>query len=296
MVVDSKQSQVSLASRKWQRMELPKVRHAACDILELMKNEEVQPGEEPEHMVADIKDAFFLLPNYPSERRFFVVSFKNKYYTWLKVAQGSTAAPLTWARVAAAITRMTMAILRSDRCRMSTYVDDPLLSCFGSPETRRQHFAITLLTWGALRLPLSLSKAKLGKSIMWISGCFTKIPRGIRVTIKQELLDDVKNMIMLMLSQNLVKVKKVESLDGKLVHISSLVKTVRPFLTDLRGAIHSKNSTAPQGMIWVKQIRHVLPWAHALVSERVGKLQRDYFTAIYHGIYEEIEVNLDASP
>ena len=103
MVVDSKQSMVPQASRKWQRMQLPTIRHAVYDMLELLKDDDkhsMKGPEELEHMIADVKDAFFLVPNFPQERRFFVVSFRGKYYTWLKSAQGSTAAPLTWARVA----------------------------------------------------------------------------------------------------------------------------------------------------------------------------------------------------
>ena len=73
LVIDSKQSQVSKASRKFQRIELPKIIHAVWDMLELCQLDHSNPSHELEHMVADFKDAFFLLPNCRAERQFFAV-------------------------------------------------------------------------------------------------------------------------------------------------------------------------------------------------------------------------------
>ena len=100
------------------------------------------PSHQLEHMVAYFKDAFFTLPNCRSERQFFAVQFAGKIFIFLKTAQGSTVAPLTWARVAALITRLTMSVLGSETCRMSTYVDDPLISGFGNTLHRSRCFAM----------------------------------------------------------------------------------------------------------------------------------------------------------
>ena len=296
LVIDSKQSQVSKASRKFQRMELPKIIHAVWDMLELCQLEHSNPSHELEHMVADFKDTFFLLPNCRAERQFFAVKFLGDYFIFLKTAQGSTAAPLTWARVAALITRLTMSVLGPDTCRMNTYVDDPLISCFGVKEHRNKSFTLTLLVWGALRLPLSLQKAKINAEITWITGLFKRYPGGITVSIKEELLTDIGQMVTDMLKVNLVKMKTLMSLDGKLVHVASSVQTVRPFLTDLRGALYAKETNAPTGMVWTRQFRHVLFWLKALMTGEYGALERDYVTAVYHGLTDEIEINLDASP
>ena len=294
MVVDSKRSGVSKACKKWQRTQLPTILHAVWDLMELLAS--CQSHEELEHLIADFKDAFFIVPNKKLERKFFVVLFRGKYYVFLRTAQGSKGAPLTWARVAALITRLTISVLGASETRISTYADDPMVSSVGTPEERNKTFALALLMWGALGLPLSLSKAKKDKAVTWISGTFQSIPGGIRVGIKQELLDDVLQITTEMLQSNLVLKKQLESLDGKLVHISSLVPTVRPFLGDLRAAYHTTNSNAPRDKVWTKQIIHVLLWIKALLTGTVGDFARNYYVAAYHEESEIAEINLDASP
>ena len=230
MVVDSKESGVSGACRKWQLIQLPTIQHAVWDHMELLQSS--TPGQELEHMIADFKDAFFLIPNKHEERRYFVVQFQNLYYVFLKTAQGSKAAPLTWARVAALITRLTMSVLGTTQARINTYVDDPLVSTIGTKQQRDRCFALAILVWGALGLPLSLTKASRGNAVTWISGTFQNIPGGVRVGIKQDLLTDVLMSVETMLKHNQNRRKDVRSLEGKLSHISSLVPTVKPFLND----------------------------------------------------------------
>ena len=154
---------------------------------------------------------------------------------------------------------------------------------------------MALMVWGALGLPLSLTKAKIGKEITWISGHFSRIPGGICVEIKAELLKDILQNVNLMLKANLVKKKDVRSLEGKLTHVASLVSIIRPFLTDLRGAIYGK-AKAPPHRVWTKQIKHVLLWVRSLIMGHAGRLQKQYFTDVYHGTADAIEINLDASP
>ena len=294
MVVDSKESWVARVCRRWQKMELPTHLHAIWDMLELLEHAQPDDGMDLEHMLSDFKDAFFLVPNHRSERRFFVVLYRSEYYVFLKTAQGSRAAPLTWVRVAALITRLTMSVIGQQTCRMSTYVDDPLTSCYDTKAERRKKFAVILLLWGALRLPLSLQKAKINSDMTWTSATFKNLPGGVQVGIKEELLQDILQSTYKMMEHNLIRIKDVQSLDGKLVHVSSLVNTVRPFLTDLRAAMKAKAS--PTGFIWTKQILHVLAWIQALLGGAVGNLTRNYMVDSYFKRNEEIQINLDASP
>ena len=166
----------------------------------------------------------------PDERKFFAATFRGKVYVFVRTTQGSRGAPLTWARVAALITRLTMSVLGPEQNRMSTYVDDPLISSVGTQKERHRHFALALMVWGALRLPLSLKKAKIGKEITWISGHFVPMEGGVIVQLKQELLDDILQMIQAMLQSNLLKIKDVRSLDGKLTHVASLISTSKKSL------------------------------------------------------------------
>ena len=66
-------------------------------------------------------------------------------YVLLKTTQVSRGAPLTWARLAALITRLTIIVIGVDRSRIATYVDDPIILTVGSRPQRRRTFATALL-------------------------------------------------------------------------------------------------------------------------------------------------------
>ena len=187
-----------------------------------------------------------------------------------------------------------MSVIGTAKARISTYVDDPLISAFGTKTFRDRQFAIVLLIWGALWFPLSLTKAKRGKTITWTSGVFESTPEGIRVGIKEEIRLDVLSSSKAMVKVNVLKIKELHSFVGKLVHIASIVFTLRPFLTDLHAAIYTVDSKAPPGCIWLKQILHVLWWIIALLD---GKpITRHYLLAVHLGTGRDLEINLDASP
>ena len=67
--------------------------------------------EEIELLIADISDAFWLPPLHSSERRFFVSRFRGKWYVFLRTAQGSRGAPLSWAALAALLARCIQGLL-----------------------------------------------------------------------------------------------------------------------------------------------------------------------------------------
>ena len=82
---------------------------------------------------------------------------------------------------------------------------------------------------------------------------------------------------------------------GKLVCIASLIYTLRPFLSDIFAAIYSEGEyNAPPGCAWVKQIRHVLLWLVALLSNGPS-LQRHYLLSVYKGQGDNVEMCFDAS-
>jgi hypothetical protein len=303
IVVDSKRSCISRASRRFERCLLPRVTDCIDDMLALL--DAAEPDELVELMVADFSDAFFILPLRPAERRFFVVQFRGSYYVFLRSTQGSRSAPLTWARLAALVARLTQGTLGS-RSRLSVYVDDPLGAYLGTVGVRQRSMAMTLLMWGALKLPLSLSKASRGSTLTWTSAVFRVITDptntrdlGILVRVKPTLVEEVQQQTLTFLTHNVVSIKKLRSYTGKLMHMASLVHTIRPFLTDLYGAIHSKDlaaSGAPSGCVWTRQIHHVLLWMAAFLSERPGSLHKLYPLSAYRRSATRIGMHLDASP
>ena len=97
-----------------------------------------------------------------------------------------------------------------------------------------------------------------------------------------------------MLQSNVVAVKPLRALTGKLVHIASIVYTLRPFLTELHAAIYPRPRGAPRGTVWLKQISHVLTWIIALLDGH--PITRHYLLSVHLGRGKRIELNLDASP
>ena len=301
LVVDSKQSEVSGATRKFERTLLPRGLDVTHDTLDLMASTKynIGPGADDaavEYLIADFKDAFFIMPNHPEERRFFVIQHGGKYIVFLKTTQGSRGAPLTWARLAALVSRFTQAVIGTATARISTYVDDPIVVSVAPKARRDRTFAIVLLLWSALDLPLSLTKAVRGFSVSWTSAKFSPYNGGVQVEVKESIVADAQELTTAMLKQNTTSRKKLRSYVGKLMHIASVVQQVRPFLTDLYAALYSKANTAPRGHIWTKQIMTVLVWINALLSNGVGKLVRRFDLAPYIGSGRQVTMDLDASP
>ena len=298
IVVDTKESKVTKATRKYERSLLPRAIDVTYDVLDLMRAAEKLglSYKDIDFLIADFKDAFFIIPNRSDERKWFVVSFRGEIYVFMRTTQGSRGAPLTWARFAALISRMTQAILDSKSTRINTYVDDPIIVALGPKKERDMKYAMVLLVWSALGLPLSLEKAVRGLAVTWTSAIFTPGPWCVTVEVKRAIIEDVASLVNRFLSKNVIPTKELRSLTGKLTHVASVVMTLRPFLTELYGAQVAERENAPVGCIWRKQIQDVLLWAKAFLEGTPGELKRCYSLSSYTGSGLHVSLELDASP
>ena len=299
MVIDSKQSGVSKATPKRERTQLPRASDVVKDVMGLLAPFAKRSSTEEliEFLIADFRDAFFILPNHPSERRFFAISFDNKILVFKKTTQGSRGAPLTWARLAALVTRLTQSVTRVANSRISTYVDDPIVVAVGSTTQRRRIFATTLLIWSALGLPLALEKAQIGRKVTWTSAVFQPTSHGLEVSVKENIIAETVELCEKFLKSNYVTHKDLRSQIGKAMHIAGLVPTVRPFLNELYAALHDKSRTGPSPQsIWAKQIKHSVTWLLALLYRNKGQLVRSYDLDVYFGRGPTVDMCLDASP
>ena len=252
-----------------------------------------------EWTIADFADAFFIMPLNPEERRYFVACYGGRYYVFNRTTQGSRGAPLTWARLAAQICRLTQGAL-GPKARLCCYVDDPLITMVAEPFERRQMQAMVLLLWSSLRLPLSLKKATAGQKVTWTSGQFSLLTTpewGVEVRVKESIVTDVAEQTATLLKDNVVSLKVLASFTGKVMHICSLIAAMRPFITDLYAALHhSGKSKAPPGCTWTAQIAHVLRWIQVFLSECHGPLARRYWVSAFQQSASRVEITLDASP
>ena len=89
--MDAKQSWVTSATQKRFKSELPRLRDAVNDCLAFMSD--LREDETVEQLVADISDAFWLVPLNPAERQYFVAQFRGQYLVFQSTAQGSRTAP-----------------------------------------------------------------------------------------------------------------------------------------------------------------------------------------------------------
>jgi hypothetical protein len=153
-----------------------------------------------------------------------------------------------------------------------------------------------LLIWSALDFPLSLRKAVRDFSVTWTSAIFTPYPGGLQVQVKEAIVQDAEEMTHKLMLGNTVSKKKLRSYTGKLTHISSVVEAIRPFLTDLYGAIYATSGHAPRGCIWLRQIVHVLTFMAAFLKDKGNRIVRRYDLAPYMRTGLQVTVDLDASP
>ena len=87
---------------------------------------------------------------------------------------------------------------------------------------------------------------------------------------------------------------------GKASSVASIIDVLRPFNTDLYGAMYAEpedmGSTAPHGCIWTKQIDVARHWLKAFLERQSGALTSIYSLTSFMGTGTEVRLRLDASP
>ena len=99
--------------------------------------EDGYPGTAQQLMVLDVKDAIWTFPNSKEERRYLVGKYRNKYYVYLRLAQGSRGAPLAWRRFIALVARLCQAVFLERELMLQVFVDDPIV-CVGARRGSRR--------------------------------------------------------------------------------------------------------------------------------------------------------------
>ena len=108
IIMDSNRSGVKAASKRQYKSVLPRVTDAVSSLLQALNDN--TDGESTEQFVIDATDAFWELGLHPSERRYFVGKIGGSFYVYLRTAQGSRGAPLSWATVFGLICRCVQSL------------------------------------------------------------------------------------------------------------------------------------------------------------------------------------------
>ena len=249
-------------------------------------------------MITDFVEAFWQIPLAPQERKYFVIKYRGAYLVFLRTAQGSRGAPLSWAAIASLIGRTTQSLYITNaghEGRFTIYVDDPLLAMRGS-KTRRRVLALRFIACCiVLGLNLAFPKAQLGTEVLWI-GVVLKIDQDIIIAaIPTDKLEALADIIEKMLSMNLIPLKDVRSLAGKGSNIATLIFAWRPFLSQLWAAMSTVQTNAPPNTVWTRQIEDSLTWMLAFIRQQRGTTQRVFKFNDTFGIAIDLVVTCDAS-
>jgi hypothetical protein len=300
MILDTKASGIKYVTGKSQRVILPRLFDAVLRLLGLMSSAQ-KVGGEVSAFVLDFSDAFWQIPIAEDELRFFCVTALinsiRKYMVLLRAAQGSRAAPLLWARLAALLMRLTQSLFQPADVNLMCFVDDPLAALRGSELERRTQAAIIMLVWEALDFKLAYHKGQLSTTVTWIGGTLTCESNGVRAAVKEAIVQDVKADLQKFARANVISRKELHSLVGKLAHCAGLLIIMRPFLQPLWAALYAECPTgAPLNIIWIKQISTTLQWLNAFFNGAVGGVERFFRLDAFLRQGPIVEIGTDASP
>ena len=303
LVLSLKKARISAATRLTHHSELPRATDAISDGLDLMAD--LQDDEEIEALIADVEDAFWQLSNRPDERKFFVAWIGGFYYIFLRAAQGSRNAGLTWATIMGLLGRFANSLFiqpafrraRSlEECRLQIYVDDPWAVARGTAARRQIIFAKLTALWLVVGLPIAFHKASRGQDVKWIGVQFTLQKGQIVCTIPADKLLELKSLTLAYTKKNIISKKDLRSFAGKMQSVASLLFALRPFVATLWAALYSPDGGA-LNCIWTSQISHSLWWFLAFFEMTgAGPISRVFSLCAHLNLGPRIKVTTDASP
>ena len=238
IILDCKRSGVSKRAQRTHKSVLPRATDAILSVLHLMAQK--QSGQDIQLFIADIVDAFWLIPLHVSERRYFCAHLRGQYYLFTRTAQGSRMAPLTFAAIMSVASRWVQSL--SNEYAMQVYVDDPLVAILAEPHRTKRLACVIASAWMIMGFPLAFHKATLAPQLVWI---------GVQLEVKDDTVvaeipaSKVSELIKLLkdtLGSNLVSIKSLRSLTGKLTSVASVIQVWRPFVQQLYKAMHVVNT------------------------------------------------------
>ena len=305
IILDAKQSGVTNATDRKYKSELPRIVDAVHDVLSLMST--LKPGETITQMVADITDAFWLIPLHHSERRFFVAKFRNQYLIFRRTAQGSRTAPLTFASIMAMATRFLQSLLLRNHlnesiwqdARIETYVDDPWVAMKGRQAEIDEQTITMLIGWHLMGFPVAYRKAARSTSLKWIGMNLEIHGDAVEVTIPMEKIAEIRTMALEFLGKNVIPDKDLRSFVGKCMSIASVLHVWKPFISQFYAALHSEKAiNAPKSCTWTSQVRTGLLWILGFLDHNgdsaITKRRWDLQEFMGQGV--EVCITWDASP
>ena len=302
IILDCKQSKVSTSSKRTHKSILPRVSDAVQSAL--MLSADLRNDELVSLMIIDIIDAFWLIPLRHCERRFFCAKLHNKFYVFLRTAQGSRAAPLSFAAIIALAGRLIQSLVMGPVGRhtctqeghMHIYVDDPIAVLRGTQERINRLTCIIIVGWMLLGFPLAFHKAVLSTSVQWIGIQITVAPECVKAVVPESKVAELRELLLQGLENNVIPVKTLRTIIGKAMAIASVIFVWRPFVQEMYSAIHCSSSHAPRNCVWTRQVSIPFRWILAFLSGEHAGIVRVYSLSHFRKEGPEVIITWDASP
>ena len=309
IIWDFRRSFVNSRIRQAERIMLPRALDASADALELWRSS-------PQHGIiffgCDVEAAFHQVPVHRSEWRYQVTYLDGRWYVFKVLVFGAASAPTIWGRVAALAARSLAAILPQRHIRHQIYVDDPFFVAQGPPPQAARLFAVALLWFLVLGLPIAPTKLEAGHSLTWIGVHYAKGPACIELSLQADKILELMDTTTHISTRSVVSIAEVRSFAGKLSFFAGIVPALRPALWPLWAVLapsrpDGANEAAvslgllssaggrKRGGYWihVRRLRRCLAWLAAFWAHRCGTLVR---RLPLHEPQPEYIISTDASP
>ena len=121
-------------------------------------------------------------------------------------------------------------------------------------------------------------------------------PERVRVEVPKSKVLELRELIVGILSSNVVSRKSLRTLIGKTMSIASVIYTWRPFIHELYRALQATDTHAPDRCVWVKQIQHSLNWILSFLSFERGCIERTFSVQHFLMMGPKVTITWDASP
>eukprot|EP00971_Amphidinium_carterae_P128362 2542827-Amphidinium_carterae.1 len=115
--------------------------------------------------------------------------------------------------------------------------------------------------------------------------------------MKPQRVQELRELIAKVLSMNVLPLRLLRQLTGKVESFASLLFAWRPFANELHAAIHDEMArrTAPMNCCWTDQVRPALSWFTSFLTEANGHIERDYLYTAFNK-RDQLVILTDASP
>lgn len=147
-----------------------------------------------------------------------------------------------------------------------------------------------------LGVPIAYHKAVLAHETTWIGIKLSCLGQHITAEVPKQKVEELEVLIKKALASNVIAIKSLRTLIGKVMSIATVIYVWRPFVQELYAALYETNTRAPPGCVWVKQIYHSLQWLLCFLAGEQGGIIRKYSLAHYLRLGPQVRITWDASP